>query len=246
MTLTTSVLVGNVSLVSEHLPLVDISHITLLSGESRTKRIAFLAEVRNRTLGPLHDSSSQLDKLLYINDVIFNPIDAVQLLFPTNIDTDGRTQYGAVCAMDFVNSFKFYDRYATRDLEGYEMGVLFFPWFTNSGESFSRKDLLAQKDAVRVRSCWGGMTAFEAGGFQKGNLDIETMSNAGKMASNIADIKISPLRFRYELDPFWDASDCCLIHADLTYLRHGRDSTHDSRIYTNPYVRVAYDSKTIS
>jgi hypothetical protein len=246
MKLTTGALAGNVSLVSEHLPLEDISRITLPSGESRTKRIAFLAEVRNRALRPLHDSSLQFDKLLYINDVMFNPIDAVQLLFSTNIDTDGRTQYGAVCAMDFINSFKFYDRYATRDFEGYEMGVPFFPWFTNSGESASRKDVLAQRDAVRVRSCWGGMTAFEASWFQKGKLDIDNMSNGGKMASSIADIQISPLRFRYELDPFWDASECCLIHADLTYLRHGHDNTHDSGIYTNPYVRVAYDSKTLS
>jgi len=44
---------------------------------------------------------------------------------------------------------------------------------------------------------------------------------------------------------FWDASECCLIHADLTYLRHGRDVTSNSGIYTNPYVRVAYDSKTL-
>lgn len=84
--------------------------------------------------------------------MLFNPIDAVQLLFSTNIDAYGRTQYGAACAVDFVNAFKFYDRFATRDLEGFEMAVPFFPWFTAAGNAASRQDALVQKDAVRVRA----------------------------------------------------------------------------------------------
>ena len=42
------------------------------------------------------------------------------------------------------------------------MGVPLFPWFTDTGNPASRQDVLAQKDVVRVRSRWGGMTAFEA------------------------------------------------------------------------------------
>lgn len=92
------------------------------------KRIAFLAEVRNRALRPLEaDPLMRFDKLLFINDVIFDPIDAVQLLFSTNIDASGRAQYGAACAVDFINTFKFYDTFATRDFEGYAMGIPFFP-----------------------------------------------------------------------------------------------------------------------
>lgn len=58
--------------------------------------------------------------------------------------------------------------------------------------------------------------------------------------SNVAGLQLSPLHFRYEEVPFWDASECCLIQADLTYLHHGRSSTTDTGIVTNPYMRVTY------
>ena len=167
-------------------------------------------------------------------------MDALQLLFSTNVDLLGRTQYGAACAVDFINPFKFYDTYATRDMEGYSLGVPFFPWFTDAGDAVSRRDVLSQKDAVRVRSCWGGMTAFEARWFQ----DV-IPKNAPPNNDNHGSISISPLRFRYEEDPFWEASECCLIHADLTYLRQGHDITTESSIFINPYVRVAYDLSTL-
>ena len=179
------------------------------------------------------------DRLLFINDIIISPVDAVQLLFSTNVDSIGRAQYGAACAVDFINPFKFYDTYATRDMEGSSLGVPFFPWFTDAGDGESRRDVLRQKDAVRVRSCWGGMTAFEARWFQ--DIVPKTVpSNTGTRGLNI-----SPLRFRYEVDPFWEASECCLIHADLAYLRQGYGNTTDSGIFMNPYVRVAYDSSTL-
>jgi hypothetical protein len=226
--------------VSERLPLEDIPRITISSGETRTKRIAFLAEVRNRALRSLATQpSTSYDRLLYINDVIFNPVDAVQLLFSTNVDASGQAQYGAACAMDFINPFKFYDTWATRDFEGYSMGVPFYPWFSDAGDGISRRDVLEQKDAVRVRSCWGGMVAFEAKWFLGSKPEV-----AGGDSSDASTA--APLRFRYETDPFWDASECCLIHADLTYLRHGRNATTETGIYVNPYVRVAYDSSTLS
>jgi hypothetical protein len=206
--LTSDVLAGNVSLVAEHLPLEDIPRITIPSGERRIKRIAFLAEVRNRALRPLDDPTVRFDKLLFINDVIFDPIEAVQLLFSTNIDAQGRTQYGAACAVDFVNAFKFYDYFATRDFEGYGMGLQFFPWFADAGDAISRKDVMAQKDAVRVRSCWGGMTAFEASWFQKPSVDKMSSGNAKNSVTNMPAL---PLRFRYEEDPFWEASEVCIF-----------------------------------
>lgn len=228
---------GNSSLLSEHLPLEALPQVMIPSGEKKTKRIAFLAEVRNRALRALQsESATQFDKLFFINDVIFDPIDALNLLFSTNIQQSGQTQYQAACAVDFINAFKFYDRFATRDFEGYTTGIPFFPWFTDAGQATSRQDVFDQKDAVRVRSCWGGMTAFEARWFQN-RLPIES-KNFG--------FEISPLRFRYEADPFWDASECCLIHADLTYLHQGNNNvTRDSGIFMNPYVRVAYDPSTL-
>ncbi|KAL8908413.1 MAG: hypothetical protein Q9207_000832 [Kuettlingeria erythrocarpa] len=233
---------GNSSLVSEHLPLEEVPWVTTPTGQNKTKRIAFLAEVRNRALRPLQSQQAvEFDKILYLNDVVFDPIDAVNLLFSTNYQLSGFTQYQAACAVDFINAFKFYDRFALRDLEGYTSGIPFYPWFTNAGQAASRRDVLAQRDAVRVRACWGGMVAFEAKWFQTrysatpGNSSFDESQDIG-----------SPLRFRAEEDPFWEASECCLIHADLTLLSHGIDPAENSGIFMNPYVRVAYDKSTLS
>ena len=203
----------------EELPL-----IRLPDGSERTKRIAYLAEVRNRALSPLDQHPEiKFDKLLYLNDIVFDPIEAAQLLLSTNMDEHGNTAYRAACAVDFINPFKFYDTFATRDLEGYNMGVPFFPWFTDAGSGSSRQDVLAGKDAVRVKSCWGGMVAFDAKPFQ-------------------AD---PPLRFRATPDIYWDASECCLIHADLLNQSTFDDNGEFVGVYMNPFVRVAYSNTTL-
>ncbi len=214
------------TMVLEDAPALDDLIQTILpDGSKRTKRIAYLAEARNRALQPLEEKFDvTYDKLLYLNDVVFDPIEAAQLLLSTNLDEHGHTAYRAACAVDFINPFKFYDTYATRDLEGYRMGVPFFPWFSNSGQGTSRADVLAGKDAVRVKSCWGGMVAFDARPFQA----------------------TPPLRFRASEGTYWDASECCLIHADI--LKKGRsegDGDHIG-IYMNPFVRVAYSSSTLA
>ena len=205
-------------------PLEDLPRIRLPDGSERTKRIAFLAEVRNRALLPLDEHPEiKYDKLLYLNDVAFDPIEAAQLLLSTNVDEHGNTAYRAACAVDFINPFKFYDTYATRDSEGYSMGVPFFPWFTNAGSGASRQDVLAGKDAVRVKSCWGGMVAFDARPFQAK----------------------PPLRFRATPDIYWDASECCLIHADLLDQSTFDDDGDYVGVYMNPFVRVAYSNTTL-
>ena len=159
----------NKSLVFEsRLDLGSIPAVTVPGGSKRVKRIDLLADVRNRALKPLDDNPEvRYDKLLFLNDVVFDPIDAAQLLFSTNATEKGVTQYRAACSVDFVNPFKFYDTFATRDLQGYSMGVPFFPWFSTAGKAESRNDVLSGKDAVRVRSCWGGMVAFDAKYFQQ-------------------------------------------------------------------------------
>ena len=206
-------------------PVEELPRIQLPDGSERIKRIAYLAEVRNKALLPLDEHPEiKYDKLLYLNDVIFDPIDAAQLLLSTNMDEHGNTAYRAACAVDFINPFKFYDTFATRDLEGYSMGVPFFPWFTNAGSGSSRRDVLAGKDAVRVKSCWGGMVAFDAKAFQAH----------------------PPLRFRAAPDIYWDASECCLIHADLLdQSTFGEDGDYVG-VYMNPFIRVAYSNTTLS
>ena len=214
------------TLILEDPPNLDeLSHITLPDGSKRTKRITYLAEARNRALEPLDDNPDvKYDKLLYLNDVTFDPIAAAQLLMSTNLGEHGHTAYRAACAIDFINPFKFYDTYATRDLEGYSMGVPFFPWFTNAGHGYSRADVLAGKDAVRVKSCWGGMVAFDAKPFQTD----------------------PPLRFRATEDTYWDASECCLVHADILKDATFEDDGNYMGVYLNPYVRVAYDNSTLA
>ena len=249
--------------MSEHLPTDSIPTVQLPSGEQRIKRVAYLANVRNHALRPL-DPPNQLgprsfnhpkvapiafDKMLFLNDVIFSPLDAAQLLFSTNMDENGRANYRAACAVDFINAFKFYDTYATRDNQGYSMGVPFFPWFSSAGAAQSRRDVLAGKDAVRVRSCWGGMVAFEAKWFQQqsvtlGERDVPESPEKRQVGSSIPRGVQPPLRFRSEPDTFWDASECCLIHADLQRSRDVSDLSSETGIYINPFIRVAYDTAT--
>lgn len=222
------------SLVSEdHLALEEMPQVTLPDGSKKVKRIAYLAEVRNRALKPLEESDILYDKILYLNDVVFDPIDAIQLLFATN---NGR--YRAACAVDFIMPFKFYDTFATRDLGGYGMGVPFFPWFSYNGDARTHADVLAGSDAVRVRSCWGGMVAFDARFFQKQpDPTLVPETAASESPSNLT----APYKFRAENDLYWDASECCLIQADIQSL-----DAEDRGIYMNPFVRVAYDTQTLS
>ncbi|TKA72608.1 hypothetical protein B0A55_06418 [Friedmanniomyces simplex] len=211
-------------------------------GTRRLKRIAFPAEVPNRALSPVHDPASpasrtRFDQVLYINDVVFDPVDAANLLFSTNVDeTSGRPRYRAACATDFINPFKFYDNFATRDLDGYSMGVPFYPWIIGADGGTSRKYVLERKDAVRVKSCWGGMVAFEARWFQP---------SLQPNSSSLAEQPQAPLRFRGVNETYWEASECCVIHADLTALAPEELAPAETGIFLNPYVRVAYSRKSL-
>ncbi|KAL4800020.1 cryptococcal mannosyltransferase 1-domain-containing protein [Aspergillus venezuelensis] len=216
----------------EHLDLSTLEAVTTPDGTKRIRRIEYLAEVRNRALEPLASlSETKFDRLLYLNDISFDPVDALQLLFSTHADDNGIAQYRAACAVDFINPFKFYDTYATRDLQGYGVGIPFFPWFSNAGDATSRKDVLSGTDAVRVRSCWGGMVAFDAQYFQ--------FPRAGPEQNDT-------LTFRASHDTYWEASECCLIHADIQDVPINPEDIADTEVYMNPFVRVAYDPGTLS
>ncbi|BCS23802.1 glycosyltransferase family 69 protein [Aspergillus puulaauensis] len=235
---------NNSIIYEHHLGLEELPKIIVPGGKERVKRISYLAETRNRALQPLDEpTQAHFDKILFLNDVAFNPVEALQLLFSTNVNDDGIAQYRAACAVDFINPFKFYDTYATRDLEGYSMGLPFYPWFSNSGSAQSRKDVLSGKDAVPVRSCWGGMVAFDAQFFQH---------DKGRLAAEAAGGNL-PARFRasQDVNMFWDASECCLIHADIQVPREhigesGDNEVTETGIYMNPFVRVAYDERSLS
>ncbi|KAL8674439.1 MAG: hypothetical protein Q9168_001172 [Polycauliona sp. 1 TL-2023] len=240
---------ANEIVFERHLPLDTVPKVVMPDGSSRTKRIAYLAEVRNRALRPLQrQGAGQYDKLLFLNDVVFDPLEAVQLLFSTHVNEHGKSSYLAACAVDFINPFKFYDTFATRDAEGYSMGVPFFPWFSDAGEGVSRSDVMRGSDAVRVKSCWGGMVAFDASYFQAPTAAHERLSRSEKNSTEsmmtVADV---PIQFRAQGDLYWEASECCLVHADLLRVSktEGRARVDEAGIYMNPYVRVAYGTWTL-
>ncbi|KAI4246007.1 MAG: hypothetical protein L6R40_002223 [Gallowayella cf. fulva] len=232
-----------------HVSLETVPSVVLPDGSKRTKRIAYLAEIRNRALRPLDEPrETRYDKLLLLNDVVFDPIEAVQLLFSTNVNQEGKSSYLAACAVDFINPFKFYDTFATRDAEGYSMGVPFFPWFSAAGSGISRREVMEGKDAVRVKSCWGGIVALDASYFQA---SVATKERRSARISNATQPTPTdphlPIRFRAESDLYWEASECCLVHADLqSACEHGsRPAGGNVGIYMNPFIRVGYDSWTL-
>ncbi|KAL8841458.1 MAG: hypothetical protein Q9170_000921 [Blastenia crenularia] len=229
-----------------HVSLKTVPSVVLPDGSERTKRIAYLAEIRNRALRPLDKPSEvRYDKLLFLNDVVFDPVELVQLLFSTNANEKGKSSYLAACAVDFINPFKFYDTFATRDAEGYSMGVPFFPWFSDAGKGISRRDVMEGKDAVRVKSCWGGIVAFNASYFQaKASTGGDSPVASNTTRVNPLDSEL-PIRFRAESDLYWEASECCLVHADLQQANHRTLGQENGGIYINPYVRVAYGTWTL-
>ena len=232
-------IVAELNTSREHLP-----RIMLQDGSTRLKRITYLSDMRNRALRPLDDPTGTIyDKVLIMNDIFFHPADVAQLLFSTNIGENGKTDYLAACSVDFEQIFKFYDPYATRDLDGYSMGDIFYPWFSGAGRGLSRQDVLNQKDAVRVRSCWGGMVAFDAKYLQASeqavdhglqNLSLHTISPANPEPVSL------PVRFRAEPEVYFDACECCLILADVQQVAQRQNRNDDSGVYMNPYIRVAY------
>ncbi|PWY77543.1 hypothetical protein BO70DRAFT_388346 [Aspergillus heteromorphus CBS 117.55] len=228
----------------EHFNFTGFPTVTLPDGSEHVRRVAFLAEVRNRALRPLEEHPElQFDRLLFLNDVYFNALDALQLLFSTNTQ-NGVPDYRAACAVDFINPFKFYDTFASRDLEGYGTGLPFYPWFAAAGQAQSRQDVLHGKDAVRVRSCWGGMVAFDARFFQhplQSSISAIDYDQEGYMDRDV------PVRFRAEEDLFWESSECCLIHADIQRPPSPAISKQeDTGIYMNPFIRVAYHPRSFS
>ncbi|XXG96037.1 hypothetical protein Hte_002314 [Hypoxylon texense] len=243
------------SVVNEpHVSLEDFPTVTLPDETTRVKRLAYLSEMRNRALRPLDrlDPSAgtkQYDKILFLNDVAFHPMEAAHLLFSTNIDEDGQAQYLSACAVDFWKPLHFYDLYVTRDFEGYSAGMPFFPIFSQAGEGISRAAMLSQKDAVPVQACWSGMVAMQAKYVQNVNKSLPD-SHFQDISRHVIDPTsprnvTAPVRFRYEPEVFFDACECCLFHADVAQVARKVEG-RDLGIFMNPYVRVAYTESTLA
>ncbi|KAK3945507.1 glycosyltransferase family 69 protein, partial [Diplogelasinospora grovesii] len=243
--------------IDDHVSLAEFPNVTMPDGSQRVKRVAYLSELRNRALRPLDTFDYQaqqagvvaFDKVLFLNDIAFYPIDAAHLLFNTNQGADGRADYVAACALDWFDPFSIYDIYALRDAEGHANYQVIYPFFGRDILPFwERLHVLSQKDAVRVKSCWGGMMAMQAKYVQ--NLDRELPTpDFQAIAAHVIDPDkprnvTSPVRFRHEPEVYYDACECCLFSADLTQAarQDGDVDTAETGIYVNPYVRVAYST----
>ncbi|KAI1338920.1 cryptococcal mannosyltransferase 1-domain-containing protein [Xylariaceae sp. FL0016] len=238
----------------EHVPLNIFPSLTLPNGSKRIKRLTYLSEMRNRALRPLDRMESghdveRYDKVLFMNDVVFDPFDVAQLLFSTNLGEDGRTHYLSACALDYHTPFLFYDLYAIRDAEGHSAGLPIFPIFSGAGQGASRAAMIAQQDAVPVKSCWSGMVAMEAKHLQNLNktMPYPGFRDIGNHVINPSKPKpiIAPVRFRNEPELFFDACECCLFQADVAAVARNQHAK-DVGIFVNPYVRVAYKYNVLS
>ncbi|KAI7850164.1 cryptococcal mannosyltransferase 1-domain-containing protein [Circinella umbellata] len=132
----------------------------------KIRRIVKLAKIRNLSLEPLQSQTTtdQFDKILYLNDIVFNAKDAIRLL--TTRDGD----YDAVCGMDFFGEF--YDMFATREVDGRWVGSGNYPYFS---DETSRK-LLRHSELVPVYSCWNGMVAFNAKPFAEDKVTFRAVA----------------------------------------------------------------------
>ena len=86
-------------------------------GGKELRRRPYLSELRNLSLRPLvqlRANGSVFDKILFLNDVVFNVADVLTLL-ETNTGS-----YAAACGLDYSKPPKFYDTFALRDSEGSE------------------------------------------------------------------------------------------------------------------------------
>lgn len=225
-------------------------HATMPDGTRVLKRLSYLSTVRNRAFEPLDrftEETMVYDKVLFLSDALFKPLDAAQLLFNTNADANGTTHYLSACALDYNQSpFLLYDLYAQRDSAGYSNGLPLFPYFSPAGDAVSRTAMLEERDAVPVRSCWGGMVAAQAAPFQNRGeaLPHPDWREPGHHVVDPANPrKVSaPVRFRFEPEVFYDACECCLLQADLSAVA---SPGGQSGVYVNPYVRVAYSQRVL-
>lgn len=206
---------------------------------SNVRRIPYLAGMRNRLLEPLESDS--FDYVLFLNDVVFVAEDAITLLASRGMD------YDAVCGLDFYWSVRdflprrallfwrlsrwhaqFYDFFATRMTSGLALGSGYYPYT----EMTEEQALVRNDQPFPVFSCWNGMAAFRADPFTR--VRMAPLFTLLRVTHSSAQDKVRFRALKPELATVeYEASECCLVHADL------RASGH-TRIFINPMVKVAY------
>ena len=153
------------------------------------RRITYLARERNRAMEPmrvLQGQGTTFDKVLWLNDVVFDTEDFVTLLHTRH------GHYAAACSMDFKRPPHYYDTFALRDDQGQKTASNFWPWFLSPAS----RQLARQSEPIPVQSCWNGMVLFDAAPFY-----ADPPLRFRAIPDSLADLHL-------------EASECCLIHAD--------------------------------
>ncbi|KAI1470122.1 glycosyltransferase family 69 protein [Daldinia caldariorum] len=153
------------------------------------RRIPYLAKIRNQAMEPLKQLQSEgreFDKVLWLNDVVFDTEDIVTL-FNTR-DND----YAAACAMDYKVAPLYYDTFALRDDLGQKTISLHWPWF----QSPIARAAAERNAPIPVASCWNGIVVFDPAPFYA-NPPLQFRG----IDDSLADFHL-------------EGSECCLIHAD--------------------------------
>ncbi|KAL8733213.1 MAG: hypothetical protein Q9166_002230 [cf. Caloplaca sp. 2 TL-2023] len=158
-------------------------------GKKELRRIPYLSRLRNRSLEPLSklaEEGGKFDKVLFLNDVIFDTRDVVTLLGTR----DGN--YAAACSLDFSRPPHYYDTFALRDSNGDEAVTSTYPYFRSSAS----RNALISGQPVPLQSCWNGIVAFDAAPFYH------------TPALRFRGIPDSLAQYHLE------GSECCIVHAD--------------------------------
>lgn len=189
-------------------------------------RVDFLVKVRNIAMEPLTEADQatrQFGHVLWINDIVFTPQDALNLL-RTN---EGR--YDQACAMDFIGN-GFYDTWVTRDSEGDTLKRQ-WPYFKRV------QDVEAMREGrpFEVNSCWNGITAFDAKWFYPLN-DFTSSTSVSNRDDEDGSLHL-PLKFR--TSKMCLSSECQLISYDI----HRALYPQRPSILVNPAVKIAYKHK---
>lgn len=206
------------------------------------RRIQFLAGVRNTALKPLSGASAHLGgrpfaKVLWLNDIVFDPDEVVSLLA-----TNGGA-YDAACAFDYM-PLGLYDTWVTRDVYGDRAKPL-WPYFAAGSDV----DALIDRRPVLVNSCWNGAVAFDARWFTDDSpprtspiLQHPSAKERQRPTSPSArrsDTAVRlPLRFRSS--SLCLSSECLLTSLDI----HRALQPVRPVILMNPNVVTAYDHRT--
>ncbi|GAC93933.1 glycosyltransferase [Pseudozyma hubeiensis SY62] len=187
-------------------------------------RIRFLVDVRNTAMQPLLEATDKYTHVLWINDIVFTPQDALTLLRTNN----GR--YDQACAIDFIGN-GFYDTWVTRDAHGDTLKRQ-WPYFKRD------EDVEAMRKAMpfEVNSCWNGISAFDAKWFYPASKASEPASLDVADADEDGPSQL-PLKFR--ASKLCLSSECQLISYDI------HRATFPSRplVLINPGVKVAYNHR---